>query len=96
LSDAPQAVPQAEEAPVLSFQPNKFESAIFIPPCFSEGKMRLPKQEQRNFPPCFSEGKMRLLKQEQRNFPPCFLRGFPLCNSYFTSFLVIWKYAPFY
>ena len=34
LSAAAQAVPQAEETPVSSFQPDKFESAIFITSCF--------------------------------------------------------------
>jgi len=34
LSAEPQPVPQAEEAPILSFQPDKFESAIFITSLF--------------------------------------------------------------
>lgn len=36
LSAEPQPVPQAEEVPVLLFQPDKFESAIFVTSCFFE------------------------------------------------------------
>ena len=39
LSAEPQPVPQAEEVPVLLFQPDKFESAIFVTSCFFEEEM---------------------------------------------------------